>query len=134
MMRREIEQLLDGMLSQPRFPTPTIARFCGGNIVADALIRALAPVVPDRVSAGVGNLKVTAYSGLLRDGRHWVHMCSWFSSNVAMVTPSTPPAPWFFLTRSLLRMSGVQRRRGPTRGPVAHARGFLLTYSPKFSV
>ena len=64
----------EGCLANPRFPAPTIARFCGGNIVADALMRALAPVVPDRVSAGVGNLKVTAFSGLLRDGRHWVYM------------------------------------------------------------
>ena len=63
-----------GCLANPTFPAPTIARFCGGNIVADALMRALAPVVPDRVSAGVGNLKVTAFSGLLGDGRHWVYM------------------------------------------------------------
>ena len=63
-----------GSLANPTFPAPTIARFCGGNIVADALMRALAPIVPDRVSAGVGNLKVTAFSGLLGDGRHWVYM------------------------------------------------------------
>jgi N-methylhydantoinase B len=63
----------EGCLANPRFPAPTIARFCGGNVVADTLMRALAPIVPDRVSAGVGNLKVIAYSGL-RDGRHWVHM------------------------------------------------------------
>jgi N-methylhydantoinase B len=63
-----------GCLANPTFPAPTIARFCGGNIVADALMRALAGVVPERVGAGVGNLKVTAFSGLLRDGRHWVYM------------------------------------------------------------
>jgi N-methylhydantoinase B len=63
----------EGCLANPRFPAPTIARFCSGNVVADTLMRALAPVVPDRVSAGVGNLKVIAYSGLRR-GRHWVHM------------------------------------------------------------
>ncbi|HEY1515630.1 MAG TPA: hydantoinase B/oxoprolinase family protein [Solirubrobacteraceae bacterium] len=63
----------EGCLANPRFPAPTIARFCGGNLVADTLMRALAPIVPERVSAGVGNLKVIAYSGL-RDGRHWVHM------------------------------------------------------------
>jgi N-methylhydantoinase B len=63
----------EGCLANPRFPAPTIARFCSGNLVADTLMRALAPIVPDRVSAGVGNLKVIAYSGL-RDGRHWVHM------------------------------------------------------------
>jgi N-methylhydantoinase B len=63
----------EGCLANPRFPAPTIARFCAGNVVADTLMRALAPIVPDRVSAGVGNLKVIAYSGL-RNGRHWVHM------------------------------------------------------------
>ncbi|MGN6872588.1 MAG: hydantoinase B/oxoprolinase family protein, partial [Solirubrobacteraceae bacterium] len=63
----------EGCLANPRFPAPTIARFCSGNLVADTLMRALAPILPDRVSAGVGNLKVIAYSGL-RDGRHWVHM------------------------------------------------------------
>ena len=63
----------EGCLANPRFPAPTIARFCGGNLVADTVMRALAPIVPERVSAGVGNLKVIAYSGL-RDGRHWVHM------------------------------------------------------------
>lgn len=63
----------EGCLANPRFPAPTIARFCGGNLVADTLMQALAPIVPDRVSAGVGNLKVIAYSGF-RHGRHWVHM------------------------------------------------------------
>ncbi|MGN6167164.1 MAG: hydantoinase B/oxoprolinase family protein [Solirubrobacteraceae bacterium] len=63
----------EGCLANPHFPAPTIARFCGGNLVADTLMQALAPIVPDRVSAGVGNLKVIAYSGF-RHGRHWVHM------------------------------------------------------------
>jgi N-methylhydantoinase B len=63
----------EGCLANPRFPAPTIARFCGGNLVADTVMQALAPIVPDRVSAGVGNLKVIAYSGF-RHGRHWVHM------------------------------------------------------------
>jgi N-methylhydantoinase B len=62
-----------GSLANPRFPAPTIARFCPGNIVADTLMRALAPVMPEAVSAGVGNLKVVAFSGL-RDGRAWVYM------------------------------------------------------------
>ena len=63
-----------GCLANPTFPAPTIARFCPGNIIADTLMRALAPVVPDKVSAGVGNLKVAAYSGLRQDGSHWVYM------------------------------------------------------------
>ena len=64
----------EGCLANPRFPAPTIARFCPGNIVADTVMRALAPLVPDNVSAGVGNLKVVAYSGLAAGGQHWVYM------------------------------------------------------------
>ena len=63
----------EGSIANPRFPAPTIARACPGNIIADTLMRALAQVVPDRVSAGVGNLRVAAFSGL-DAGRHWVYM------------------------------------------------------------
>jgi N-methylhydantoinase B len=63
----------EGCLANPTFPAPTIARFCGGNIIADTLMRALAPVVPEQVAAGVGNLKVVAYSGF-SGGQHWVYM------------------------------------------------------------
>ncbi|QEC47772.1 hydantoinase B/oxoprolinase family protein [Baekduia soli] len=62
-----------GCVANPRFPAPTIARFCGGNIIADTVMRALAPVMPDAVAAGVGNLKVVAYSGAV-DGGAWVYM------------------------------------------------------------
>ena len=62
-----------GCLANPTFPAPTIARFCGGNIIADTMMRALAPVLPEGVGAGVGNLKVVAYSGF-RGGQHWVYM------------------------------------------------------------
>jgi N-methylhydantoinase B len=64
----------EGCLANPRYPAPVIARFCPGNIVADTVMRALAPLVPANVSAGVGNLKVVAYSGLLEAGQHWVYM------------------------------------------------------------
>lgn len=62
-----------GSICNPTFPAPTIARFCPGNIVADTLMRALAEVVPRQVSAGVGNLKVIAYSGLVGE-KYWVYM------------------------------------------------------------
>jgi N-methylhydantoinase B len=62
-----------GSLANPRFPAPTIARFCPGNLIADTIMRALAPVLPDAVAAGVGNLKVVAYSGPT-DGGAWVYM------------------------------------------------------------
>ena len=62
-----------GSLANPRFPAPTIARFCPGNLIADTVMRALAPVLPDAVAAGVGNLKVVAYSGAA-EGGSWVYM------------------------------------------------------------
>lgn len=62
-----------GSLANPRFPAPTIARFCPGNLIADTIMRALAPVLPEAVAAGVGNLKVVAYSGPADSGA-WVYM------------------------------------------------------------
>ncbi|GJD64315.1 hydantoinase B/oxoprolinase family protein [Methylobacterium frigidaeris] len=62
-----------GCLANPDFPAPVIARFCPGNQLADTVMKALAQVAPDRVSAGIGNLRVASFSGL-KDGRHWVHM------------------------------------------------------------
>jgi N-methylhydantoinase B len=66
-----------GSLANPIFPAPTIARFCTGNAVADTVMKALAQAVPGQVSAGIGNLKVIAFSGM-RPGEHgaghWVHM------------------------------------------------------------
>lgn len=62
-----------GSLANPTFPAPVIARFCAGNQLADTVMKALAAVVPQQVSAGIGNLHVIAFSGLV-GGRHWVHM------------------------------------------------------------
>jgi N-methylhydantoinase B len=62
-----------GSLANPVFPAPTIARFCTGNAVADTVMKALAQAVRGQVSAGIGNLKVIAFSGM-RNGGHWVHM------------------------------------------------------------
>ncbi len=62
-----------GTLANPRFPAPVIARFCPGNQLADTVMKALAKAVPEQVSAGIGNLRVVAFSGL-EAGQHWVHM------------------------------------------------------------
>jgi N-methylhydantoinase B len=62
-----------GSLANPIFPAPTIARFCPGNQLADTVMKALAQALPGQVSAGIGNLKVIAFSGM-RGGAHWVHM------------------------------------------------------------
>lgn len=62
-----------GCLANPKFPAPVIARFTPGNQLADTVMKALAQAAPEQVSAGIGNLKVIAFSGL-RDETHWVHM------------------------------------------------------------
>ena len=62
-----------GTLANPIFPAPVIARFCPGNQLADTVMKALAQAVPKQVSAGIGNLRVIAFSGL-NEGQHWVHM------------------------------------------------------------
>ena len=62
-----------GCLANPIFPAPVIARFCPGNQLADTVMKALAQAVPGQVSAGIGNLRVVAISGL-NAGQHWVHM------------------------------------------------------------
>ena len=62
-----------GTLANPIFPAPVIARFCPGNQLADTVMKALAQAVPRQVSAGIGNLRVIAFSGL-NEGQHWVHM------------------------------------------------------------
>jgi N-methylhydantoinase B len=62
-----------GTLANPIFPAPVIARFCPGNALADTVMKALAQAVPDQVSAGIGNLRVIAFSGTAQD-HSWVHM------------------------------------------------------------
>jgi N-methylhydantoinase B len=62
-----------GTIANPIYPAPTIARCCAGQIVADTIMQALAQVVPEQVSAGVGSIKVVNFVGL-SEGTHWVHM------------------------------------------------------------
>jgi len=62
-----------GCLANPVFPAPTIARFAPGNVVADTLMRALAPAVPAQVCAGVANLKAVTFSGFVGE-QQWVHI------------------------------------------------------------
>lgn len=63
----------EGTLVNPIFPAPTIARACPAIECANTIMKALAQVVPEQVSAGVGNLNVIAFSGIRGDS-HWVHM------------------------------------------------------------
>src|SRR5262249_58846299 len=63
----------EGTLANPIFPAPTIARFVGGNVLCDTVMRALSQALPRQVCAGIGNLKVIAASGFRRN-RPWVHL------------------------------------------------------------
>lgn len=62
-----------GCLANPIFPAPVIARFCPGNALADTVMKALSLATPKQVSAGIGNLRVVAFSGAI-DENPWVHM------------------------------------------------------------
>jgi N-methylhydantoinase B len=62
-----------GTLANPTFPAPTIARACPGNALADTVMKALAPAVPQQVSAGIGNLRAIAFTGTIKE-QPWVHM------------------------------------------------------------
>jgi N-methylhydantoinase B len=62
-----------GCLANPIFPAPVIARFTPGNALADTVMKALSQAAPQQVSAGIGNLRVIAFSGEA-DARPWVHM------------------------------------------------------------
>lgn len=63
-----------GSIANPRFPAPTIARFCPGNRIADLTLKALAEVVPEQTCAGIGNLKVSTFSGVTDEDEYWVYM------------------------------------------------------------
>ena len=63
-----------GTLANPIFPAPTIARFVTGNVLSDTVMKALAQAVPRQVSAGIGNLKAIASSGIRDENRPWVHL------------------------------------------------------------
>lgn len=63
----------EGCIANPIFPAPTIARFAPGNVVADTVMKALAPALPEKVSAGVANLKAVTFNGLI-DNQQWVHI------------------------------------------------------------
>jgi N-methylhydantoinase B len=62
-----------GCLANPIFPAPVIARFTPGNALADTVMKALSQAAPQQVSAGIGNLRVIAFSGDA-DAKPFVHM------------------------------------------------------------
>ncbi len=64
-----------GSIFNPIFPVAAEARFAPIQRVVDCIIKALAPVVPDNVTAGnSATLSFAAYSGLRESGDIWVFL------------------------------------------------------------
>jgi len=66
----------EGSIFNPRFPRACFARFCQVQRAVDLALRALAPVVPDRVTAGnSAHLHFVSYSGFdEQEGEYWVYL------------------------------------------------------------
>lgn len=65
----------EGTIFNPIAPAASEARFCQIQRMADLVIKALAPVLPDRCTAGnAATLSFAAYSGVKPDGDYWVFL------------------------------------------------------------
>ena len=65
-----------GSIFNPTFPRSCFARFCQVQRAVDLVLRALAPVVPEKVTAGnSAHLHFISYSGFDTDqGEYWVYL------------------------------------------------------------
>jgi N-methylhydantoinase B len=64
-----------GCMFNPNMPAAAEARFTQIQRVVDLIIKALAPVLPDKVTAGnAATLSFAAYSGLRDNGDYWVFL------------------------------------------------------------
>jgi len=63
----------EGCLANPTFPAPTIARFCPGTELSNAVIQALSQVMPERVSGACGNGGGMLFTGR-QDSNFWVQV------------------------------------------------------------
>lgn len=64
----------EGTIVNPRFPAPTIGRFCGGQMVSNLIVRALKDVLPDGVCAGCSTTKAVTFSSVTDQGESWIYM------------------------------------------------------------
>jgi 5-oxoprolinase (ATP-hydrolysing) len=66
----------EGSIFNPRYPRACFARFCQVQRAVDLALRALAPVIPDKVTAGnSAHLAFLAYSGFdEEEGEYWVYL------------------------------------------------------------
>jgi len=62
-----------GTIVNASFPSPTIGRFCGGQMVANLVVKAMQNVLPDEVCAGCSTTKAITFSGQ-KEGRAWIYM------------------------------------------------------------
>lgn len=64
-----------GSILNPNKPAATFSRGNQVNTVADLVIKALAPAIPDRICAGsAANLQFASYAGVDEGGNYWVHI------------------------------------------------------------
>ena len=64
-----------GSIFNPEFPAAAEARFTQCNRVIDLVLQALAPVIPDQITAGnSAGLSFAAYSGIRPSGDYWVFL------------------------------------------------------------
>lgn len=64
-----------GSIYNPVPPVAAEARFCQIQRMVDLIIKALAPVIPDKVTAGnAATLSFAAYSGVRPNGDYWVFL------------------------------------------------------------
>jgi len=65
----------EGCIFNPIAPAAAEARFCQIQRMADLVIKALSPVLPDRCTAGnAATLSFAAYSGVRPSGEYWVFL------------------------------------------------------------
>ena len=66
----------EGSIFNPNYPRACFARFCQVQRAVDLALRALAPVLPDKITAGnSAHLHFLCYSGFLEEeGEYWVYL------------------------------------------------------------
>lgn len=66
----------EGTIFNPSFPAACFARFCQCQRIADLTLQALAPVIPDKVTAGnSAHVHFCSYSGFDPDtGEYWMYL------------------------------------------------------------
>lgn len=76
-MRRPVKVIAPkGCIFNPNFPRATFSRFNQANLLADCVMRALADVMPERVSAGTSaHIHFVSYNGFdPKKGEYWVYL------------------------------------------------------------